>query len=260
MEANDPGNGNGEVQPSPARLGEVSGSKLNGISVPQAATSRTLSTEVVDGAMEAEENKAMESLYGQVTPMDSPPDGHTATIQLATPAQKRKPLDDESDQSVKRVKLAQAPPTSSSLSLDKSLLPAEIWHHIFTFCPPKSLGKLLVVNKLFNRYLDPASSVNREVRVSHGLMPLTPNTIWRASRRLFWPQMPAPFQSKTELDMWRLLCSARCQDCGKLDVRGQDGSSDPRHPGPGPEGVAVIWAFAARMCATCLLKNTIKVR
>ena len=199
---------------------------------------------------------------------------YTATTgpAMATLARKRKPLDDsaESDSSegawsrgsVKRTKLAEVL-THSSLPLDKSLLSPEVWHHIFTFCPPKSLGNLLAVNKLFNFYLNPGSSVTREVPVSMtglALRPLKINAIWKASRRLFWPHMPAPFRSKTELDMWRLACSPRCQDCRKLDSRVQSVPSDPRHPGPGPEGVAAVWAFGARMCATCLIKNSVKVR
>ncbi|SPQ18919.1 650d1b4a-fcd2-468a-9761-fb579c62b0fd [Thermothielavioides terrestris] len=149
----------------------------------------------------------------------------------------------------------------SSLSLDRSLLPPEIWHHIFTFCPPKSLGKLLAVNKLFNLYLDPASSSPRDVpgSATRGVLePMEPNAIWQASRRLFWSHMPAPLRSKTELDMWRLACSPRCQECGKLDARERSGRPDPRHPGPGPEGVTAIWTFGSRLCGSCLLKSSIK--
>lgn len=148
---------------------------------------------------------------------------------------------------------------------DRALLPPQIWHHIFTFCPPRSLGVLLVVNKLFNLYLDPASAVSREAPVtdpfkSGALVSLKPNAIWQASRRLFWPNMPAPLQSKTELDMWRLACSNRCQSCGKPDGRDSSFPFDVRHPGPGADGVAALWAFGIRMCASCLVENSTKVR
>ncbi|KAK3330256.1 hypothetical protein B0H66DRAFT_611626 [Apodospora peruviana] len=151
--------------------------------------------------------------------------------------------------------------TDSSLGRDKSLLPTEIWHHIFTFCPPKSLGNLLCVNKLFNHSLDPSSSVRPEFPVSvtkGALRSLEPNAIWQASRRLFWPLMPTPLRSKTELDMWRLACSQRCQKCQNHDARFQATSSDPWQPGPGPDGVAAVWPFASRLCLPCLLKTSLK--
>lgn len=142
----------------------------------------------------------------------------------------------------------------------KSILPPEIWHHIFTFCPPKSLGNLLSVNKLFNRYLDPSSVTSGfPVSVTKGLLsPLKPNAIWQASRRLYWPRMPAPLRSKTELDMWRLACSPVCQSCRKIDTRGHAHLSDIVRTVRGPDGIAVIWPFARCMCITCLLKTSIK--
>ncbi|GAB1311161.1 F-box domain-containing protein [Madurella fahalii] len=151
--------------------------------------------------------------------------------------------------------------TTGSLRPDKSLLSPEVWHHIFTFLPPQSLGNLLAVNKLFNIYLDPASSVRKEVppSVIRGVLsPLKPNAIWQASRRFFWPQMPAPIRLKTELEMWRLACSHRCQHCGRLHAGGQSAPPDPKHPGPGQEGVAAVWAFGSRMCGPCLIQNSVK--
>jgi hypothetical protein len=143
---------------------------------------------------------------------------------------------------------------------DRSLLPLEIWHYVLTYCPPKSLGNLLSVNKRFNAYLDPASPVHADVpSVTQGaLRPMEPNAIWQASRRRFWPQMPAPLRSSAELDMWRLACSPKCQACGKVHARDQT-SRNPLHPGPGTDGVAVIWAFGSRMCSACLLKGSDKV-
>jgi hypothetical protein len=170
---------------------------------------------------------------------------------------------------VKKIKLAPGGPKQGAQSgatagsLGQPPLPPEVWHRVLTFCPPKSLGNLLAVNRLFNLSLDPASPSRRGAHPSAArgaLGPMEPNAIWQASRRLFWPQMPAPIRSKTELDMWRLACSPRCQDCGRLPAPDLASSPDPRRPGPGPDGVAAIWAFGSRMCATCLLKKSDKVR
>lgn len=146
--------------------------------------------------------------------------------------------------------------------VDKSALPVEIWHHIFTFCPPRTLGRLLVVNQLFNVYLDPSSSIcrARPLSLSSGrLSPLQPNAVWQASRRRFWPNMPSPLQGKTELDMWRLSCSASCQHCGRQGTLQDQRSLGPWQSGPGKDGVSIIWPFATQSCATCLLANSTKV-
>ncbi|KAK3906832.1 hypothetical protein C8A05DRAFT_11408 [Staphylotrichum tortipilum] len=151
--------------------------------------------------------------------------------------------------------------TGSSLIHDRSLLPPEIWHLVFTYCPPKSLGNLLSVNKSFNLYLDPSSPAHRDgvpCAPQRALGPMEPNAIWQASRRLFWPKMPAPLQSKTELDMWRITCSPSCQDCGQRALQGQISPPDPLHPGPGADGVVSLWAFGRRICAMCILKTSEK--
>lgn len=149
------------------------------------------------------------------------------------------------------------------IPVDRSALPPEIWHRIFTFCPPRSLGNLLSVNKLFNLYLDPSSKVSKDAPASSSsgaVAQIKANSIWQVSRRLFWPYMPSPLRSKTELEMWRLACSHRCHYCGKLDPRKQTTMLDPHLRGPGENGVATIWPFETCMCAACLLKHTIKVR
>ncbi|KAK1837328.1 hypothetical protein QBC39DRAFT_7066 [Podospora conica] len=173
------------------------------------------------------------------------------------------PLDTRaSGQGVKRVRLnGHDGSRPSELVPDKSLLPPEIWHHIFTFCPPRSLGNLLRVNKLFNTYLDASSSLHRKVPLSvspSSLSPLKPGVIWQASRRLFWPQMPAPLRSMDELDMWRLICTPRCQNCQKTVPNASWALSPPQPPSPGPDGIAIIWAFAMRLCVACLLQKSIK--
>ena len=145
------------------------------------------------------------------------------------------------------------------LHQDKSNLPAEIWHHIFTFIPPRTLGLLLRVNKTFNLYIDPSSFDHsiRSLTGSTALM-LQPDQIWRASRRLFRPNMPAPLQGKTELDMWKLGCAFSCQFCAKKQSL-QNISSDKWHPGPGENGVIPIWSFAVSTCGPCLQIRSSKV-
>lgn len=187
-------------------------------------------------------------------------------------SRKRKSLADVPDeesllgnQEVKKVKIQQHghdPLSNGSPVRDRSTLPAEIWHHIFTFCPPRTLGKLFRVNRLFNSYLDPASPIrdDKTSPLPTGALALAkPNSIWQASRRRFWPTMPTPLQDRTELYMWQLSCSTSCQSCGKPEAAQQQDSADPWQLGPGKEGVSIIWTFAARACGACLLSKSIKV-
>lgn len=194
----------------------------------------------------------------------------------AVTSKKRKSSDQENDQTPAWTSTSIMPSKKAKLEVDreehinanapgrdKSLLPPEIWHHTFTFCPPQTLGNLLRVNKLFHIYLDPSSSLQSGSPLSPGksaISILKPNSIWQASRRLFWPHMPAPLRSMTELESWRLARSIRCQSCNKQDARGQQQPPpDPWHPGPGMDGVSVIWPFAIRVCGLCLLRMSFKV-
>jgi hypothetical protein len=165
----------------------------------------------------------------------------------------------------KRVRLesptTEAVSSRKCLPMDRSLLPAEVWHHVFTFCSPSALGNLLQVNKLFNKYLDPTSSVQRNFleKLSRTAVEcLDPNLIWQISRRRFWPSTPSPYDSKTQLDMWRLAFAKRCQWCGKRSNLAKQTSHDSLR-GPGREGVSVIWQFATRACGPCLAQRSLKV-
>jgi len=155
------------------------------------------------------------------------------------------------------------PSVSNGMVPDKSLLAPEVWHRIFTFCPPKTLGNLLSVNKLFHQYLSPSSSDQSGLPPSapQGVLSvLKPHDIWQSSRRLYWPRMPTPLRSMSELGMWRLLCSTRCQECNKSPSREAGALVDYVHNGPGTEGVTLIWPFGIRVCGPCLLQKAVKVR
>ncbi|KAI0845621.1 hypothetical protein F5Y00DRAFT_165740 [Daldinia vernicosa] len=159
--------------------------------------------------------------------------------------------------SIKKVKLdnegSNQAPSIVTCPLDKSLLPAEIWHRIFTFTPPRALGNLLCVNKLFSVYLDPSSPYQCKFPPSLSQSSsrlLKPDAIWQLSRRRFWPRMPTPLQQKTELYMWRLACGRRCQFCGETDLVSANSSHNQRHQ--------PIWPFALRSCESCLVEKTMK--
>ncbi|KAL7927448.1 hypothetical protein ACQKWADRAFT_276752 [Trichoderma austrokoningii] len=139
--------------------------------------------------------------------------------------------------------------------------PAEVWQHIFSFLPPHTLGMLLRVSKLFNKYLDPASPFMisaPEFRVPSALPALLPDAVWRASRYLFWPRMPAPLSGRSELDMWRFACSRSCQICGQADETNFACNTLPWQRGPGNSTVSPIFVFFVKCCGKCLVQTSVK--
>lgn len=170
----------------------------------------------------------------------------------------------------KRVKLELSPDAAlgsirtpeGRLPFDRYLLPAEIWQHVFTFASPRTLGRLLRVNKVFRAYLDPQSPAcaSAIASLSRSVVPLRqPEVIWQASRRLFRPWMPNPLNEMTELGMWKLSCNFVCDFCDNRQNTVSSVSLDQWHSGPGGAGVRPIWAFAIRACGPCLQLRTVKV-
>ncbi|KAI1435023.1 hypothetical protein GGR50DRAFT_350879 [Xylaria sp. CBS 124048] len=183
-------------------------------------------------------------------------------IQTQPDSKKRKsPTPGLSMPSTKRMKVDESTAHVSQSSGSQKLL-SEIWQHIFTFLPPKMLGRLLSVDRCFNYILDPFPKFSyrgRHSAVPGSLSTLRPEVIWQNSRRRFWPNMPTPLRDHTELQMWQLACRSSCQSCGVSS--GQSSSSsgndtskvENQYTGPRP-----IWPFAVTSCAACLPKITTK--
>jgi hypothetical protein len=148
-------------------------------------------------------------------------------------------------------------------AFDRSqLLPMEIWHYVFSFLDPKTLGVLLRANKTFHGFLtnkdrDPSDSSS----VNGVLRPVSSNSIWSSARKLFHPGMPRPLVNMSELDMWRLIGATTCEACGKNDsANPSHSSSSAWERGPGNNGVRIFWPFGIRTCSQCFLTLTKKVR
>ncbi|KAH6895158.1 hypothetical protein B0T10DRAFT_208709 [Thelonectria olida] len=193
-----------------------------------------------------------------------PPDGSSA--------QKRKsssdPADSHQPAHAKRARLDEDGSRGSRETLgsvvvmDRSKqLPAEIWQRILTLVPPKALGRLLSLNKLFHAFLysDPSVDVPSRRSASKCIVkPLQPNAIWRQSRLRFMSRIPSPLKGKTELDMWRLVCSRSCQICGRKGDLESFNSTDKRYRGPGAKGVYPVFPFGVALCGSCLLSKSVK--
>ncbi|KAL1955722.1 hypothetical protein VTO42DRAFT_8120 [Malbranchea cinnamomea] len=139
------------------------------------------------------------------------------------------------------------------IPLDKSELPGELWQHIFKFLPPHTLGRLLRVSKSFNRLLTPVQGELPPDRATPGVLKyVQPNSIWAASRKTFYPGMPRPLSSLSELQMWNLISGLTCQFCNKRGSSAHVLDAIPWEAGPGHDGVRVIWPFCVRACGECL--------
>ncbi|KAI0405027.1 hypothetical protein F4802DRAFT_607186 [Xylaria palmicola] len=139
-------------------------------------------------------------------------------------------------------------------------LPAEVWQHVFTFLPPRILGRLLSVSRSFNALLVPSSAHSCDDRTIHSHSPLPvlkPELIWQLSRRRFWPTMPTPLRGLTELQMWQLACQGKCEFHNATDrlisSHHEPSTIDTTHSNPRP-----IWPFALRSCLSCLVEKTTK--
>lgn len=139
-------------------------------------------------------------------------------------------------------------------------LPPEIWQHVFTFVPPTFLGRLFRVNSTFKGLLSPGMTFPQIQTHDQTIVSLqSQDHIWSVSRRTFFPGMPRPMFSMSEMDMWKLLQSRSCQFCGKKAIKDlSSSSSSPWSSGPGPDNVRVIWPFAVRSCGPCLSTRLVK--
>ncbi len=183
--------------------------------------------------------------------------GHSQSI----PQDDVRPLSGPKRVRINGLQPAQASPPRSQTR--PTVLPPELWHHVFRFVPPVFLGRLLRVNHAFHSYLtsnaaewEPgeASSWTGVVR------PLDAETIWAASRKRFAPGLPKPLRNLKELDMWRLLRGQACQLCGQTkDPVPMAGDVNPWESGPGDRTVRIIWPFGIRSCGSCLEKSSEKV-
>lgn len=173
---------------------------------------------------------------------------------------KRKSASPAEQSTAKRVRRAGG---EESLQRDRARqLPAGIWHHIFTFLDPRALGGLLLVNKLFHACLDPSAAVKTSfppVSPTPIVPLLKPDAIWQASRRHFWPKMPAPLKTRSELGMWRIACSRACQFCKTRGPADAGATADQWHRGPGAKGVSPVFPFFLVSCGNCLREKSLKV-
>ncbi|PVI03703.1 hypothetical protein DM02DRAFT_726301 [Periconia macrospinosa] len=132
-------------------------------------------------------------------------------------------------------------------------LPPAVWQHVFLSCSLHDLGRLLQVNRSFHSYLTDVSSVSSSDPTSGSLHLLKSDSIWASARNSLPVKPPKPPQGFSELQLWQLAWSKRCQFCGK------ESSAAPGdkvwQKGPGAYGVRTIWSFGIKSCGKCLMEQ-----
>lgn len=168
-------------------------------------------------------------------------------------AGKRKAEDASSAADKKRKLGANSSPSVSTRLRNCAGLPPAVWQHIFSFCSLADLGRLIQVNRPFHSYLTDVSAVSLS-KPENGCLHLSlSEALWASARNAYNSNAPQPLSGLTELHMWQLVWSKRCQFCNKL------GTASPGEKlwqqGPGELGVRTIWPFGIRACGPCLMQQ-----
>ncbi|PNP80271.1 hypothetical protein FNYG_06347 [Fusarium nygamai] len=168
---------------------------------------------------------------------------------------RRQSIDCKAVQQTKKVKLDEAHlpgPAAQSLVKDRAKqLPEQIWQHIFTLVPPRDLGRLLAVNKLFHAFLSPLSTHPQELELLLSssfpsvLLPALPPVLVDADMhvihpraiqagtvpphiqvtKIFWSEHVE--QIKLEFENVKALGSAAAEEWIKgLEIRGKQALAD----------------------------------
>ncbi|KAF2636601.1 hypothetical protein P280DRAFT_521902 [Massarina eburnea CBS 473.64] len=156
----------------------------------------------------------------------------------------------------KKRKLGSPSPSPSASLTPCAGLPPAVWQHVFLSCSLHDLGRLLQVNRSFRSYLTDVSGVSHshsDPSSSGSLRLLKSESVWASARNALPVKPPKPLAPFTELQMWQLVWSRRCQFCRK------ESSFAPGEKiwqkGPGANGVRTIWPFGIRSCGPCILRQ-----
>ena len=147
--------------------------------------------------------------------------------------------------------------SSGSSNPPRGSLPLDMWVMVMQFLSPFDLGILLQVNRSFHDCLVSGKTARRSSsRLSKTIH--NPETIWTASRELHCPDIPGPPPRFSEIEIWKLLFSKRCQSCttpsgGQTELLAQGLSY------PGSTESDIIWSFGIRSCRACLKDQTVEV-
>lgn len=165
---------------------------------------------------------------------------------------KRK-AEDESSAHDKKRKLVSSSTRSSSNLRSCAGLPPAVWQHIFLFCSLADLGRLMQVNRPFLSYLTDVHNVSSSKPDSVRLRLLKSESVWASARNALTPRPPKPLPGFTELQMWQLAWSMRCQFCSKSSSF--TSGEKIWQKGPSTTGVRTIWPFGITACGPCLMQQ-----
>ncbi|KAH7379208.1 hypothetical protein DE146DRAFT_774031 [Phaeosphaeria sp. MPI-PUGE-AT-0046c] len=184
-----------------------------------------------------------------------PEDKSPATAQAAQSTMsftKRKAEDGSSAHDKKRKLESPFPRVSSDLRPCAGLPPA-VWQHVFLACSLPDLGRLMQVNRSFLSYLTDVHNVSVSNPDSTCLRLLKSDSVWASARNALSPRPPKPLKGFSELQMWQLAWSRRCQFCSKSSSF--SAGDKIWQQGPGLSGVRAIWPFGIRACGPCLMQQ-----
>lgn len=193
-------------------------------------------------------------------PVVAPANSAAATVDSSNHTGAKRKLDhvDDADRDVDTVTAdEQSKKRKISDTPREVSLPAAVWQRIFMFCSPASLCRLLRVTKELNHILTGIKAAPASPKDKSAARIVDSETIWTNARKIFFPQLPRPLSSFSELDMLKLLGGKTCQFCGRLPV--PPPATSVFNCGPGHLGVRVLFPFGVRTCGLCIEPKLLKV-
>lgn len=159
-----------------------------------------------------------------------------------TPGKRKRDQDSPSDVEKRQKMITFRSQLEAAFAQNKNL---DIWQKVFTFLSPRTLARILRVSKKFQICLQNTEAEIEHARRGGAFVLSSSDSVWKASRELHFPGMPAPPVGLSEQDLWKLLTGRHCLVC--------------EHTGTMSKAEAettVVWAFATRLCQDCIGQQT----
>lgn len=185
--------------------------------------------------------------YGSETKPSTPPAEHRQDL-----VHTKRKADDPVPAQLKKRRLDSSSYTVFAFRSCAGLPPA-IWQHVFLSCSVFDLGRLLQVNRSFRSYLTDVQDVSVSDPYLGSLRLIKSESVWAAARNALPIKSPKPLPGLSELQMWQLVWSKRCQHCQKFNLATT--GEKLWQKGPGNDGVRTIWPFRIRVCGECLIEK-----
>lgn len=121
----------------------------------------------------------------------------------------------------------------------------QTWQLVFCLLSPRTLCNLMTVSKDFLSCLT-ITDDKLEAPELQDYRLFSGNSVWAASRKVHFPDLPDPPPDCSEQKLWQLLLGKLCTVCENLGA-----TASGNNP-----SASIVWPFAARLCLNCVVDTT----